>query len=67
MKSSLVCTVFSDGSLVITTYSGFSFSGPYKILTQDINNNTFWSGSGSEHQTEIASFTSRFDLPQNNS
>lgn len=66
MKSVPGCVIFSDGSLIITSYPSFSFSEPYKFLVQDINNNIFWSGSTSENQTEVAIFTSRFDLSSNN-
>ena len=66
MKYVSGCVILSDGSFLITSYPSFCFSEPYKILVQDINNNVFWSGSNSKHQTEVAIFTSRFDLPQSN-
>ncbi len=65
MKFVSGCVISSDGSVIIMSYPSFSFSEPYKILVQDINNNVFWSGSSSEHQTEVSVFTSRFDLSPN--
>ena len=67
MKYISGCTVFSDGSLIITSYPCFNFSDSYKLLIHDNNNNKLWSGSTTEHQTEVAIFTSRFDLSLDNS
>lgn len=65
MKFVSGCVISSDGSLIITSYPSFCFLESYKILVQDNNNNKFWSGSSSEHQTEVSVFTSRFDLQPN--